>query len=244
MSKTKSETKQEVLPMIKIYIMGQAYEIPAGLTIMKAMEYAGFKITRGAGCRAGFCGACSTVYRKEGDFHIYAALACQTLAESNMVLTQLPFLPAPKSRYKIEELTPTANTILRFYPEVARCLSCNACSRVCPQDINVMDYVQDCLHGDIDKAAEESFDCISCGLCTIRCPAEIPQYHVAMLARRLHGKYTLGTPPQLIKRVDEIESGNYEKGFDELIKLDKTGLKARYMKRDFLDQKKAGEEKA
>ena len=242
MSKTKLETKQEkaAVPMAKIYIMGTAYEVPASLTIMKAMEYAGFKITRGAGCRAGFCGACSTLYRKAGDFRIYAALACQTPVEDGMVLTQLPFVPAPKPRYHIDDLSPSANSILRYYPEVARCLSCNACSRVCPQDINVMDYIQDCLHGNIDKAAEESFDCVQCGLCTIRCPAEIPQYHVAMLARRLHGKYTLGTPPQLIKRVDEIESGKYEDGFKELMALDKAKLRERYTKRDFIDQKKAG----
>ena len=91
MSKTKSETKQEAVPMIKIYIMGTSYEVPAGLTIMKAMEFAGFKITRGAGCRAGFCGACATVYRKAGDFRIYAALACQTPAEDGMVLVQTSF---------------------------------------------------------------------------------------------------------------------------------------------------------
>ena len=228
--------------MIKIYIMGIAYEVPVGLTIMKAMEYAGFKITRGAGCRAGFCGACATVYRKAGDFRIYAALACQTPAEDGMILTQLPFVPAPKPHYKVEDLRPSANAILRYYPEVARCLSCNACSKVCPQEINVMDYVQDCLHGKIEKAAEESFDCVQCGLCTIRCPAEIPQYHVAMLARRLHGKYNRPMPQYLIKRVDEIEAGAYEKGFKELLGLDEKALKERYTKRDFIDQKKAVEE--
>ncbi|MHA1109796.1 MAG: 4Fe-4S dicluster domain-containing protein [Promethearchaeota archaeon] len=243
MSKTKSETKQEenAGSMAKIYIMGAKYEVPSGLTIMKAIEYAGFKITRGAGCRAGFCGACSTLYRKAGDFRIYAALACQTPVEDGMVLVQLPFIPAPKPIYKIDDLRPSANAILLYYPEVARCLSCNACSRVCPQEINVMDYVQDCLHGKIAKAAEESFDCVQCGLCTIRCPAEIPQYHVAMLARRLHGKYNLGTPAYLIKRVEEIESGAYEAGFKELLALDKTGLKQKYTQRDFIDQKKAGE---
>ena len=104
-----------------------------------------------------------------------------------------------------------------------------------------MDYVQDCLHGKIEKAAEESFDCVQCGLCTIRCPAEIPQYHVAMLARRLHGKYNLPIPQYLIKRVDEIEKGKYEPGFKELLAMDKEALKQKYTKRDFIDQTKAGE---
>ncbi|MBN2156064.1 MAG: (2Fe-2S)-binding protein [Candidatus Lokiarchaeota archaeon] len=241
MSKTKSETKQSAEPeKVRIYIMGSRYDVPTGLTIMKAMEYAGFKITRGAGCRAGFCGACSTVYRKAGDFRIYAALACQTPVEDGMVLTQLPFVPAPKPKYKIDDLRPSANSILRYYPEVARCLSCNACTRVCPQEINVMNYIQDCLHGKLAKAAEESFDCVQCGLCTIRCPAEIPQYHVAMLARRLHGKYNIPTPKYLEIRVKELEDGKYEEGFQELMTIDKKKLKERYTTRDFMDQKKGG----
>jgi ferredoxin len=188
MSKTKSVSinkEKETTPTVKIYIMGQAYSVPPTLTIMKAMEFVGYKFTRGAGCRAGFCGACSTVYRKEGDFRIYTALACQTMVEDGMVLAQLPFVPADKPEYDVNTLIPSANSILRYFPEVARCLSCNACSKVCPQDIKVMDYVQYSLQGQIDRAAEESFDCISCGLCAIRCPAEIPQYHVSQLARIL-----------------------------------------------------------
>ncbi len=235
MSKAKTEsknTKKETTGNVKIYIMGSAYEVPATLTIMKAMEYAGYKFTRGSGCRAGFCGACSTVYRKEGDFRIYTALACQTMVEDGMVLTQLPFVPADKPTYDINNLTPSANTILRFYPEVARCLSCNACSKVCPQDIQVMDYIQFSLQGQIDKAAEESFDCVSCGLCAIRCPAEIPQYHVAELARRLYGKYLMIAPSYLDERIKEIIDGKYEDGFKELMALSKEKLEERYKNRD------------
>ncbi|MGQ9667488.1 MAG: 2Fe-2S iron-sulfur cluster binding domain-containing protein, partial [Anaerolineae bacterium] len=49
--------------LIPVYIMGKQYNVPPGLTIMKAMEYAGYRLVRGVGCRAGFCGACATVYR-------------------------------------------------------------------------------------------------------------------------------------------------------------------------------------
>ena len=44
--------------MIPIYIMGKRYDVPESLTVMKAIEYAGFKLVRGCGCRGGFCGAC------------------------------------------------------------------------------------------------------------------------------------------------------------------------------------------
>lgn len=223
---------------VTIYVMGQGYEVPATLTIMKAMEYSGYKFTRGSGCRAGFCGACSTVYRKKNDFRLYTALACQTLVEDGMVLTQLPFVPASKANYDIDQLNPSASTILRYYPEVARCLSCNACSRVCPQNISVMDYIQYALQGEIEKCAIESFDCIQCGLCAIRCPAEIPQYHVAQLARRLYGRHIMKTPEYLDKRIKEIEEGNYDEEFEELMAMSLDKLKERYTSRDKETNKK------
>ena len=40
--------------MIPIYITGKKYLVPYGLTIMKAMEYAGYRYIRGCGCRGGF----------------------------------------------------------------------------------------------------------------------------------------------------------------------------------------------
>ena len=50
-----NENKQN---LITVFIMGQAYKVPAEATIMGALEYAGYQIKRGAGCREGFCGAC------------------------------------------------------------------------------------------------------------------------------------------------------------------------------------------
>jgi len=48
---------------VPIFIMGKRYLVPDALTIMKAMEYAGYQFIRGCGCRGGVCGACATVYR-------------------------------------------------------------------------------------------------------------------------------------------------------------------------------------
>ncbi len=39
--------------MIPIYIMGREYLVPETLTILKAVEYAGYKYVRGCGCRGG-----------------------------------------------------------------------------------------------------------------------------------------------------------------------------------------------
>ena len=93
---------------IPIFVMGKRYEVPETLTIMKAMEFAGFQFLRGCGCRGGICGACPTVYRKEGDYKLYFGLACQTVVEPNMYLAQVPFYPANRASYDIETIEPVA----------------------------------------------------------------------------------------------------------------------------------------
>ena len=37
--------------MLNVYLFGKKYEVPEGLTIMTAMEYAGYELVRGCGCR-------------------------------------------------------------------------------------------------------------------------------------------------------------------------------------------------
>ena len=92
----KAESKKE---MVTVFIMGKAYRVPADATIMGAIEYAGYQIKRGAGCREGFCGACATVFRLPEDYKIYTGLACTTLVEDGMWLSQLPAIPAQKPVY-------------------------------------------------------------------------------------------------------------------------------------------------
>ena len=50
--------------MVNVYFFGKKYTVPADLTIMTAMEYAGYTLKRGCGCRHGFCGACATTESK------------------------------------------------------------------------------------------------------------------------------------------------------------------------------------
>jgi len=224
--------EKDIQHWIYISIMGKKYRVPAGLTIMQAMEFAGYRFIRSCGCRAGFCGACTTVYRIEGDYRLKTALACQTRAEDRMYLVQIPFTPAQRSDYDINKLTPGIEAFLKVYPEILKCLGCNSCTKACPQDIDVMEYIACGKRGDMEKMAGISFDCIQCGLCAIRCPAELAQYNYAQLGRRLYGKYGEPLPEHLKKRLEELKQGKFESELKRLITLQKEELRKIYTSRD------------
>jgi len=218
--------------MVKVYILGDGFDVPSESTIIGALEYSGFQLTTGVGCREGFCGACGTLYREKGDYKLKAGLACQTVVSDGMHLVQIPFVPAEKPTYDINMLKPDVDTIKTYYPILFRCVACNTCTKSCPQDIKVMDYVQALIRGDIERAADLSFDCIRCGLCALRCPSEIVQYNAAILARRLNGKYLMQDSNDLKARVKEIEEQKYEKELIELTKMDKEKVKEKYYSRE------------
>ena len=219
--------------MIPIFLMGKQYHIPQGLTILKAIEYAGYRLIRGCGCRSGFCGACATVYRIAGKSRLCVALACQTLAEPNMHLAQLPFFPAPRAAYRMDEIADPSRAVIEAYPELLRCLGCGACSRYCPQEIRVKDYVAAISDGELRRASELSFECLMCGLCALRCPAGIVPYNAALLARRIYGQFALQEDKRLKDVVQRIEAGEFEAEVDELTRMDEAALKMLYEERDF-----------
>ena len=81
--------------MVNVYFFGKKYTVPADLTIMTAMEYAGYTLKRGCGCRHGFCGdnwnsvtqkCFHTRIRAGSTFHLYR------LSEQ---ITELIFRQAP-----------------------------------------------------------------------------------------------------------------------------------------------------
>lgn len=228
---TKGENVKQEAGEVEVFVMGKSYKVPAGLTIMKALEFAGYRYIRGCGCRAGFCGACSTIYRLEDEQKLGFDLACQKVVEDKMYLVQLPFVPAAKAEYDIEKIKPKDSTLLEIYPEIARCVSCNTCTKSCPQDIEVMKYIQMAIRGDIEKCAEISFDCIQCGLCAMRCPADIKHYHVSQLARRLRGKYIDPRSEHLAKRIKEIENKKYDDEIKKLMEMDKKAITNLYSER-------------
>jgi len=216
---------------IRIYVMGKDYLVPPDLTIMKAMEFIGYKYIRGIGCRGGFCGACATVYRMKDDYKLYTGLACQATVKDQMYLVQIPFVPAQKQHYDLARLKSDSSIVMGLYPELARCVSCNSCTKACPQELEVMDAVQSILRGDLTKTANLSFDCIACGLCSLRCPAEIQHANVFQLVRRLHGAYELKRSKHLEARIGEMQEKKFEKQIQEYMKKTVEELRKAYSER-------------
>jgi len=227
---SKSRKKEDSL--VPIYIMGKRYDVPSSLTIQKAMEYAGYQLVRGCGCRGGICGACGTVYRFPNSYRIEVGLACQTVVEPDMYIAQLPFFPGNKAEYDIEKLEPTGATIAKYYPEIYKCVGCGTCTRSCPMDIDVMEYISRAIRGDVEGAAKLSFDCVMCGLCSARCPAEEVQYNIAILARRLYGRHIAKPAEHLKKAVKNVESGMFKKAIEKLKKMSMDELKEIYKNRE------------
>lgn len=238
--KKRPETKAQAKPakkgpakaMVTVYIMGKAYRVPADATIMGAIEYAGYQIKRGAGCREGFCGACATVYRLPGDYKIYTGMACMTLVQEGMWLSQLPAIPTQRPVYDLNELKPNVQAFQKLYPEVFRCVACNTCTKACPQELEVMDYIQAAKRGDVEKIMDLSFDCLSCGLCAIRCPAEIVHFNVGILGRRLYGKYLRKNSDHLNRRIAEVKDKKFDREYKEMMKMSKDEIKKKYYARD------------
>jgi Fe-S-cluster-containing hydrogenase component 2 len=222
----------ETARMVDVYIMGKHYQVPEGLTILTALEYCGYRMIRGCGCRAGFCGACATIYNSKNDPQLRYDLACQKTIEPDMYLVQVPFFPAAKALYNLEEIEATGEQVLSLYPELVKCFGCNNCTKTCPQDLEVMWFIADALRGDIQEVTLKSFDCVMCGLCAARCPQGIVPYNIAILCRRLYGHYLAPLSKHLEDRLAEIEAGKFDAELEELKGMEESKLRRLYAERE------------
>jgi formate hydrogenlyase subunit 6/NADH:ubiquinone oxidoreductase subunit I len=218
--------------MLDVYITGKHYQVPEGLTILTALEYCGYRVIRGCGCRAGFCGACATIYNFKNDPQLRYDLACQKTVEQDMYLVQIPFFPAAKALYNLEELEPSGEQVLKLYPDLVKCFGCNNCTKTCPQDLQVMEFVSGALRGDLHEVAVNSFDCVMCGLCAARCPQGLVPYNISLLCRRLYGRYLAPQSKHLDDRIAEIEAGKFDTELEELKKMGKEELSHQYSERE------------
>ena len=149
-----------------------------------------------------------------------------------MYVATLPFFPLVKEVYDVEKIKPTEQIMMQLYPEIYACVGCNACTKACTQGLDVMQYIAYAQRGEYEKCAEESFDCVMCGVCSSRCPAGISHPQVAMLARRLNGKYLAPHCNHLDERVREIEEGKYVELIAELMNKPDAEIREMYNNRE------------
>jgi ferredoxin len=71
-----------------------------------------------------------------------------------------------------------------------------------------------------------------CGLCASRCPAEIVQYYIGILCRRLYSRHIAKPAQDLQARVEEIEQGTFAGEFGKLKKATEEELMKLYAERD------------
>lgn len=216
---------------INIYLYGKEYKVPDNLTILQAFEYSGYQLKRGVGCRNGHCGACVVFYRILNNNKLFTALACQTKVENNMYVATLPYFPIEKKIYNLNDIKPSATIMMQLYPEIYRCIGCNSCSKACPQNLNVMQYISYAQRGEFNKVSSLSFDCVMCGICSSRCPANISHCQVAMLSRRLNAKYLTKESENLSKMLDNIENGIFDNELNKITSMSNEDLIELYKNR-------------
>ena len=95
-----------------------------------------------------------------------------------------------------------------------------------------MQYIAHAQRGEFEKCAELSFDCVMCGVCSSRCPAGISHPQVALLARRLTGKYIRPEAEHLKARVEEIEKGDCKAMMEAIMQKPIEELKELYNTRE------------
>ncbi len=211
-----------------IHIMGKKYVVPAGLTIMKSLEYSGYQLTRGCGCRGGVCGACSTIYRIKDNPKWQIGLACQVNAEDGMHLVQIPYTPAYRAMFDVQTMPCTDENVLTAYPTLKRCMGCNTCTNSCPLGLKVLDYVSAILTGDFETAKHLSMECVMCSMCAARCPADLVPMNMAMMVRRLMGKKAHKNTPQFTARLKDIRDGKWTEEIARYKTLDRAALQPVY----------------
>jgi ferredoxin len=211
--------------MVTVEIAGKKYEVPEGITVIKALWYSGQEVYRGIGCLGGYCGACATYYRTKDDPKVRTCLACSMAVEDGMSFSMVAPFPARKATYQIAELKDPKQDLFNLYPEAPMCRNCNACTEACPQGIDVRDGVWKAVFGDFKSVSEMFMDCVMCGLCTPVCIADIAPNLVALYASRAQGVHFNEKPPKLQSRIDEIEQGHYASEWDKILKMDENQLK-------------------
>ena len=76
---------------ITFTILGQAVAVPEGMTLLNAMQVAGYDYLKGCGCRMGDCGECAVYYRLPGSAVTLRDFSCEMRVSEGMEVMEVPF---------------------------------------------------------------------------------------------------------------------------------------------------------
>lgn len=211
--------------VVTVEIMGRKYGVPQGITLVQAMWHTGHEMIREIGCLGGVCGACATLYRTPDSHKLKSGLGCQIIVEEGMSFSISRSFPVRKPIYHLEEIDDPKQDLFKYFPEVAHCRNCNACTEACPQGIDVRTGIWKAVFGDFKDASDLFMPCVMCNLCVPVCIAEISSNQVGLYVRRAQSVFFSDRHPILLKRIEEIKDGKFDSEWETLFSLSEKELK-------------------
>jgi len=211
-------------PTVEVELAGTRHTVPAGVTVLMALWYAGQETVHGAGCLGGACGACTVSWRLPDSPATHTGLGCQAVVEDGMAVTLLPIDPPDKPRYRMAEIDDPAEALFTIYPETRRCTLCDACTQVCPQDIPVRQTVRQMMNKEFGPVAPAFDECIMCGLCALVCEVNIAPNLLGLYARKAVAK-AVPAPPELARAMEAVREGRMAAEWEALLGGPESALK-------------------
>ncbi len=90
-TETKNKTAARGRAKVAFTILGQPVEVPEGMTLLNAMQVAGYDYLKGCGCRMGDCGECAVYYRLPGSAVTLRDFSCEMRVAEGMEVMEVPF---------------------------------------------------------------------------------------------------------------------------------------------------------
>ena len=149
-----------------------------------------------------------------------------------MYVATLPFFPLVKQVYDMQTVPVSQQVMMQLYPEIYACIGCNACTKSCTQELNVMQYIGLRSAGDFVRLCRGIFRLRHVRRLLGPVPAGISHPQVAMLARRINGKYLAPKSRHLEQRVQEIENGSFQDLLEALMDKPLEEMQELYNRRD------------
>lgn len=212
-------------PLINIFISGKPFSVPQGMNAIQAIWYCGIDLTHGIGCLGGVCGACTMTY-KIGDTPVKTALACQTMIMEgmNLSLYQPDFIRSVPYKTFLDPSKQMDNSDLKTHfnetlSSTRRCVSCGACTMVCPQEIDAMKGVKEAINSNFKIVSDLFLNCVMCGLCASVCEVKVFPHLVGLYSRKAAALFLLPKCLQLAERIEEIKGGRYDTEWGSILNM-------------------------